>query len=484
MHPSLATSSKSAIPVHMLDTKAAKTFLARPGRAGLAASGFAGREGELLPLMGGAKVTAWVLGLGKGHDIFAAATFAEKLPEGLYRLGMAPDACGGPQAVLAWLLGTYAFARYKTAPKNAVRLVVPEGVDGEEVSRIAEALFLARDLINTPANDLGPAELTAAARKLAAQNGAKVNVTSGAALAKNFPLIEAVGRGSARPPCLIDLTWGPSSLRGRSAPRVTLVGKGVCFDTGGYDLKPSAGMLTMKKDMGGAATALAVAAMAMGAKLGVQLRVLIPAVENSVSGNAMRPGDIFKSRKGLTVEIGNTDAEGRLILADALALADEDVPDLLIDIATLTGAARAATGMELPPFFTDDETLAADLAGSGEKTGDPLWRLPLWRGYEFSLSSRIADLNNNPAYSYAGAITAALFLNRFVTKTKAWVHLDIPAWNDRARPGRPVGGEANTARAIYALLQKRYGSSSPSARSLGGRAAPNTPQRAKGGGDE
>jgi leucyl aminopeptidase len=207
-------------------------------------------------------------------------------------------------------------------------------------------------------------------------------------------------------------------------------------------------------------------------------------VENSVSGNAMRPGDIFKSRKGLTVEIGNTDAEGRLILADALALADEDVPDLLIDIATLTGAARAATGMELPPFFTDDETLAADLAGSGEKTGDPLWRLPLWRGYEFSLSSRIADLNNNPAYSYAGAITAALFLNRFVTKTKAWVHLDIPAWNDRARPGRPVGGEANTARAIYALLQKRYGSSSPSARSLGGRAAPNTPQRAKGGGDE
>jgi leucyl aminopeptidase len=275
-------------------------------------------------------------------------------------------------------------------------------------------------------------------------------VTSGAALAKNYPLIAAVGAGSPRAPRLIEITWG-------KGPLVTLVGKGVCFDTGGLDLKPSAAMLTMKKDMGGAACVLAVAGMAMGAKLGVRLRVLIPAVENSVSGKAMRPGDVFKSRKGLTVEIGNTDAEGRLILADALADADDDRPQLLIDVATLTGAARSATGMELPPFFTDDETLADDLMRVGRDTQDPLWRLPLWRGYEDTLASRVADLNNNPAYNYAGAITAALFLNRFVTQTRSWVHLDIPAWTDRAKPGRPLGGEANSARALYALLKERYG---------------------------
>jgi leucyl aminopeptidase len=236
-----------------------------------------------------------------------------------------------------------------------------------------------------------------------------------------------------------------------------LVGKGVCFDSGGLDLKPSAAMLTMKKDMGGAACVLAVAGMVMGAKLNLRLRVLIPAVENSVSGSAMRPGDVFTSRKGLTVEIGNTDAEGRLILADALADADDQTPDLLIDVATLTGAARAATGMELPPFFTDDETLAGDMTRLGAAVQDPLWRLPLWRGYEDTLSSRVADLNNNPAYNYAGAITAALFLNRFVSKTKSWAHLDIPAWIDRTRPGRPIGGEANSARALYALLKERYG---------------------------
>jgi leucyl aminopeptidase len=299
---------------------------------------------------------------------------------------------------------------------------------------------------------MGPRDLAAAARALGARHGANVAVTDGAALAKHFPLIAAVGRGSARPPCLIDLRWGR-----KGAPRVTLVGKGVCFDTGGYDLKPSAGMLTMKKDMGGAATVLAIAAMAMGAKLDINLRVLIPAVENSVSGDAMRPGDVYKSRKGLTVEIGNTDAEGRLVLADALALADDEAPALLIDIATLTGAARGATGMELPPFFTDDAALASDLARLGAAANDPLWRLPLWRGYEFSLASRVADLNNNPAYGYAGAITAALFLNRFVGKAKSWVHLDIPAWSDRPRPGRPIGGEANSARAVYALLKERYG---------------------------
>jgi leucyl aminopeptidase len=328
--------------------------------------------------------------------------------------------------------------------------VTPQGVDGEEISRIAENLFLARDLINTPANDLGPAELEDAVRALGKKHGAKVSVTSGAALAKHFPLIAAVGAGSPRLPRLIELQWG------KGAP-VTLVGKGVCFDSGGLDLKPSSAMLTMKKDMGGAACVLAAAGMVMGAKLDLQLRLLIPAVENSVSGKAMRPGDVFTSRKGLTVEIGNTDAEGRLILADALADADAQKPELLIDVATLTGAARAATGMELPPFFTDDEKLAADLERIGVAIQDPLWRLPLWRGYEDTLGSRVADLNNNPAYNHAGAITAALFLNRFVAKAKSWAHLDIPAWIDRPRPGRPIGGEANGARAIYALLKERYG---------------------------
>ncbi len=454
MHPSLAGSAKNAIPLHAVRAKDAKAWLAGQKRAGLVtASGFAGALGTLAALpdaRGG--IAAWVLGLGDTSDAFALAAAAEKLPAGVYRLGEVPDFCGGAMGALAWTMGGYGFARYRKTAARKARLVLPQGVDGEDVSRIAENLFLARDLINTPANDMGPAELEAAARSLAKQHGAKVSVVSGASLKRNYPLIAAVGQGSDRAPRLIEFVWGKAG-----APRVTLVGKGVCFDSGGYDLKPSAAMLIMKKDMGGAACALAVAGMVMGAKLNLRLRVLIPAVENSVSGKAMRPGDVFTSRKGLTVEIGNTDAEGRLVLADALSDADDEAPDLLIDIATLTGAARAATGMELPPFFTDDEKLAADLARLGKAEQDPVWRLPLWRGYEDTISSRVADLNNNPAYSYAGAITAALFLNRFVSKTKGWVHLDIPAWIDRARPGRPIGGEANSARALYALLKERYG---------------------------
>ncbi|HKX65144.1 MAG TPA: leucyl aminopeptidase family protein, partial [Rhizomicrobium sp.] len=351
MHPSLASNAKHAIPLHAVLAKDAKAWLARQRRAGLViASGFAGAAGALAALpdaKGG--IAAWVLGLGEGGDAFALATAAEKLPAGLYRLGEVPDFCGAAQAALAWLMGGYSFDRYKKKTARKARLITPPGMDGEEISRIAENLFFARDLVNTPANDMGPAELEAAARALARKHGAKVSVVSGAALKKNYPLIAAVGQGSERAPRLIELNWGKAN-----APRVTLVGKGVCFDTGGYDLKPSAAMLTMKKDMGGAACALAVAGMAMGAKLNLNLRLLIPAVENSVSGTAMRPGDVFTSRKGLTVEIGNTDAEGRLVLADALADADGQRPDLLIDIATLTGAARAATGMELPPFFTDD----------------------------------------------------------------------------------------------------------------------------------
>jgi leucyl aminopeptidase len=452
MHASLAKPAKTAIPLHAVRAKDAKAWLARQKNARLlTASGFAGKNGELAAMpdaRGG--IAGWVLGLGDGSDAFALATFAEKVPAGIYVLGDVPEFCGGASAALAWLMGTYDFDRYRKAVRKPARLVVPGGVDGEEISRIAENIFRARDLINTPANDMGPAELEGAARALAKQHGAKISVISGARLAKDYPLIAAVGQGSVRAPRLIELTWGKGA-------RVTLVGKGVCFDSGGYDLKPSAAMLTMKKDMGGAAVALAVAGMAMGAKLNLRLRVLIAAVENSVSGDAMRPGDVFKSRKGLTVEIGNTDAEGRLILADALADADDEAPELLIDIATLTGAARSATGMELPPFFTDDEKLAGDLSRLAAGAHDPLWRLPLWRGYEFALAGKIADLNNNPAYGFAGAITAALFLNRFVTKTKSWVHLDIPAWTDRPKPGRPLGGEATTARAIYALLKERYG---------------------------
>ena len=457
MHPSLVKSGANAIPVHAVMAKDARAWLARQKRSGLVtASGFAGAAGALAALpdaRGG--IAAWVLGLGDSKDAFALAAAAEKLPAGTYRLGDVPEFCGGANAVLAWLMGGYGFDRYKKKTAKAARLVLPAGADGEEVSRIAENVFLARDLVNTPANDMGPAELEAAARTLAKKHGAKVSVVSGVALAKNYPLIAAVGMGSPRAPRLIELTWAPSNKK--SGPLVTLVGKGVCFDTGGLDLKPSAGMLTMKKDMGGAACVLAVAGMVMGARLNLRLRVLIGAVENSVSGAAMRPGDIFKSRKGLTVEIGNTDAEGRLVLADALADGDDQKPELMIDVATLTGAARAATGMELPPFFTNDEKLANDLARVGAAVQDPLWRLPLWRGYEDTLTSRVADLNNNPAYNYAGAITAALFLNRFVSKTKSWAHLDIPAWIDRAKPGRPIGGEANGARAIYTLLKERYG---------------------------
>jgi leucyl aminopeptidase len=325
-------------------------------------------------------------------------------------------------------------------------------VDGAEASHIAAGVTLARDLVNTPANDMGPAELAAAARALAKAHDAKFRTVTGAALARDYPLIVAVGQGSDRAPQLIELIWGDAK-----APKVTLVGKGVCFDTGGYNLKPTSGMATMKKDMGGGAVALGLAQMVMDAKLPIRLRVLVPAVENSVSGRAYRPSDVFKSRKGLTVEIGNTDAEGRLVLADALADADDEAPELLIDIATLTGAARMATGMELPPFFTDDEILAGDISRHAMAVGDPMWRLPLWRGYEGAIAGAVADLTNSPSYNLAGAITAALFLNRFVEKAKSWVHLDIPAWVDRPKPGRRAGAEANGARALYALLKERYG---------------------------
>src|SRR5476649_208560 len=381
MHPSLANSAMRAIPLHAVAARDARGWLAKQKRSALVtAAGFTGAAGALAALpdaKGG--IAAWVLGLGNyqgdGRDAFALAAAASSLPAGTYRLGEVPDFCGGAHAALAWLMGGYGFDRYKKKAARKARLVTPPGVDGEEISRIAENLFFARDLVNTPANDMGPAELEAAARALAKQHGAKVAVVSGVALAKNYPLIAAVGMGSPRAPRLIELSWG-------KGPLVTLVGKGVCFDTGGLDLKPSSGMLIMKKDMGGAANVLALAQMVMDAKLNVRLRVLIPAVENAVAGNAFRPLDIFKSRKGPTVEIGNTDAEGRLVLADALALADEENPALIADFATLTGAARVAIGPDLPPFYTDDDALAEALSACARQENDPLWRLPMWRPYD------------------------------------------------------------------------------------------------------
>nr|WP_256515466.1 leucyl aminopeptidase family protein [Alsobacter ponti] len=418
------------------------------------AQGFEGKAGQTAFAPGaGGKPAAVLWGVGDGvrpSDPFLPAKLAQ-LPEGVYRL----DGFGGDAtlAALAFALGGYRFDRYRARPApRAVRLVMPDGVDGDAVRRVAEAVAMGRDLINTPASDLGPAELETAVRNWAQARGVALAVTVGDdLLAANFPMVHAVGRGSSRAPRLLDLTWGEES-----APKVTLVGKGVCFDTGGLNIKNDAGMLLMKKDMGGAATALAIAQMVVEARLKVRLRVLVPAVENAISGTSFRPGDVLRSRKGLTVEIGNTDAEGRLILADALALADEEQPDLLVDFATLTGAARVALGPDLPPFYTDDEALAADVARTGAAVNDPVWRMPLWKPYDAMLDSKIADMNNVTTGGFAGSVTAALFLRRFVEKAKAWAHFDIYGWTPAEKPGRPFGGEPQAARLVFALLQERY----------------------------
>ena len=381
-------------------------------------------------------------------DLFRPGQLVTLLPPGTYRFANASH--DARLAALAFALGAYQFTRYRKAEARNVRLVVPEGVDGEDLTRIVAGVTLARDLINTPSNDMGPAELEEAARALAKQHGAKIEVTAGDALAKNFPLVAAVGAGSARTPRLIDITWG-----NEAAPKITLVGKGVCFDTGGLDIKNDTGMLNMKKDMAGGATALGLAHMIMARKLKVRLRVIIPAVENSISGTSFRPRDIYTSRKGISVEIGNTDAEGRLILADALTLADEDKPALVADFATLTGAARVALGPDVPAAFTDDDALAEEIARFGASENDPLWRMPLWKPYEAMLDSKVADTNNVSTGGQGGAITAALFLRKFLA-AKSWLHLDIFAWSAAAKPGRPEGAELQTARALYALLCARY----------------------------
>jgi leucyl aminopeptidase len=457
LHPAFAPPGAIARPVYCVTAESwpeIRAALPAPARAFAAAAEFQAEAGKhvLVPDAQGG-IAGCLFGLGKRADPAAdplqCGRLASVLPGGDWAFAALPP---DPRlAAIAFALGAYRFTRFRASNKPGPRLAVPDGCDGADLTRIAEGVGLARDLVNRPANDLGPEELELAIRALAQTHGASISSRIGDdLLAQNFPLIHAVGAASDRAPRLIDLVWGDPSH-----PKVTLVGKGVCFDTGGLDIKPDAAMLLMKKDMGGAAAASGLAHMIMSAKLPVRLRLLVPAVENAISGRAFRPGDVFKSRKGITVEIGNTDAEGRLVLADALALADDERPDLLIDFATLTGAARVALGPEIPPAFTGDDALWHELSHHAAREADPLWRLPLYRPYMTMLDSKVADINNVGG-GHAGAITAALFLSKFVEHTAAWLHLDIFAWNPRDKPARPEGGEAQSIRALYALLSARY----------------------------
>jgi leucyl aminopeptidase len=444
-----------ALPVHLI-AKGGLDGAGLPAQAHAwaKANAFTGESGRVLLLPGAdGGVAGALLGLGTetgGHAPLATGLLSRTLPEGDWYF--ANEAADPVNAALGLLLGGYAFSAYGKKPSRDIRFELPRGGDRAWAERTAEGVFLARDLINTPTNDMGPNQLEAAARALAARYGAEISVIAGDdLLAQNFPMIHAVGRASVDAPRLIDIVWGPAD-----APKVTLVGKGVCFDTGGLDIKPASGMLMMKKDMGGAANVLGLAHMLMGAKRPIRLRVLLAVVENAIAGNAFRPGDILISRKGVTVEIGNTDAEGRLILADALALGDEEGPELMIDMATLTGAARVALGPDLPPFFTDDEQLASDLAATSVTAADPLWRLPLWMPYDSKFGSKVADINNVNTDGFAGSVIAALFLKRFVEKTKSWAHFDIFGWNPADRPHGVTGGEAMGIRAIEQVLASRY----------------------------
>ncbi len=425
---------------------------ASPERRRQAASfGFEAAPLSLMPVFrdNGELGEYWVGTPAADADPFALGAISSKLPAGTYAFETAPRDIH--LVALGWILELYRYDPYRKADAKQVKLVLPDAVDAARVRREADASIMVRDLINIPANLLGPQELEDAARALAKTHKAKFNVVSGAKLAKEFPLIHIVGVASPRAPRLIDFTWGNAK-----DPKVTLVGKGVCFDTGGLDIKPSSSMILMKKDMGGAANVLGLARLIMEANLPVRLRVLIPAVENSIAGDAFRPGDIFKTRKGLTVEIGNTDAEGRLVLCEALALADEEAPDLLIDMATLTGAARVALGPDLPPFYTDNDELAGQLAQHARAENDPLWRMPVWRPYYSMIETPVADLNNAGQGGFAGSITAALFLFRFVEKARAYAHLDVFGWTPNAKPGRPKGGEAQGMRALFATIAQRY----------------------------
>jgi leucyl aminopeptidase len=412
----------------------------------------------LLPDSAGGLAAA-VGGLGKRQgalSLWHAAGIVERLPPRRFRLVQEFTAEEATQLCLGLAYGSYRFDRYRAAKSEAASVEAPANADMRYVGFAAESLRMARDWINTPAQDFGPAELAAAARRLAERHRAGYQEWVGEALlAANFPAIHAVGRASSEAPRLLELRWKPRT--GESHPRLTLVGKGVCFDSGGLDIKPGSGMALMKKDMGGAAVALGLAHLLMSAGIGAELRVLVPAVENAVSGNAYRPGDVLATRKGLTVEVGNTDAEGRLVLCDALAFADAELPDLIIDFATLTGAARVALGPELPALFGNDDGMVQEIARISAAEHDPLWPMPLWAGYEDELASKIADLNNVASSSLAGAIFGALFLKRFVSDSTPWVHVDLYAWNSKDRPGRSIGAEAQGLRGVYRYLVKRYG---------------------------
>lgn len=461
--PALMPVSASSIPV-LLASEANWPKLAGQlspaARAFATANAFEPKSGRVLPLPDASGAIATVLfGVGADDGMretpFLVGKLATDLPGGRYHL--VGEIADPETSYLGFLLGCYRFSRYKKVEACAVELDAPEGCDAGRVGEIARAVSSGRDLINTPPNDLSTADFAQAARALAERHGAKVTEIIGDDLiARNFPLIHAVGRASTVAPRLIDFSWGKPS-----APKVTLVGKGVVFDTGGLNLKPDNSMLLMKKDMGGAAAALTAADILMSLGAPIRLRVILPIVENSVGGASFRPGDIYPSRKGMTVEIGNTDAEGRLVLADALALADEDKPELLVDFATLTGAARVALGPDLPPFFTEDDALATKIADTGRAVNDPVWRLPLWKPYLAMLDSKPADTNNVASGGFAGSITAALFLKRFVTETEKYVHFDIYGWVPSARPGRAEGGEPQAARLVAAFVHRRFGGVQP-----------------------
>ncbi|HZF15228.1 MAG TPA: leucyl aminopeptidase family protein [Steroidobacteraceae bacterium] len=458
-----AGSTANAIPISLVSESGLGAWLnaqTASTRTWAAASGFRGERQKVLVVPGSQGDVACVA-LGVGNlaslatlSLWHTALLPDRLPSGVYAFAEPLEERPAGQAALGWAVGAYRFERYrKAAPRTETALVWPDRCDRGQVESAARAIAWARDLINTPTNDMSPAHLAAEAVHMAERFGATHELLVGEELLKrNYPAVHAVGRAAETPPRLIDIRWGRPGT-----PLVTLVGKGVCFDSGGLDVKPAAGMQLMKKDMGGAACVLATAQMIMESALPIRLRVLVPAVENSISGDAYRPGDILRTRKGLSVEVGNTDAEGRLILGDCLAEADASGSDLIIDLATLTGAARIALGPELPAAYSNDAALLDDFVKIAEAEHDPVWPMPLWPGYEDEFASKVADLNNVSSTSYAGSVIAALFLGRFVTACPRWLHVDLFAWNAKERPGRPVGAEAQCVRAVHALLTQRYG---------------------------
>jgi len=461
MLDTLIDTAPSAIPITVVPSAEFADWMGGPAdtvQTWLDDTGFKGKAGDvgLLPDADG-HVAQVIYTVADAPSLWDWAALPAKLPTGTYGVPDDMDTALATDLALAWVLSAYRFDRYKKRDDDdepaRPQLIWPAACDRDFVVQAAQSTALVRDLINTPAADMGPDNLAAAAADLATTHGAAIEIIEGDdLLARNYPAVHAVGRAHDRAPRLVDLTWGAED-----APKVTLVGKGVCFDTGGLDIKSAVGMRLMKKDMGGAAHVLGVAGMIMAAALAVRLRVLVPAVENSIAGNAMRPGDVVPTRRGLSIEIGNTDAEGRVILADALAEAASDGPDMIIDFATLTGAARVALGTELPALFCNDDALANDLLLAGTTVHDPLWRMPLWAGYDKMVDGKVADLNNAPEGGYGGSITAALFLQRFVGENIPWAHIDLMAWNLTNRPGRPEGGEAMGMRAVFAALARRYG---------------------------